>query len=278
MQFSIKARSNPNWDHYTRSDIDISREFSKLMIAEFGEFLRGIVLFGSLARKRKEGQNHDIDILVIVDDVRISLSSEIVEAYRIMTQNFVTKISNRLHVITMRLSSFWEYIRVGDPIAINILRDGFPLLDTGFFEPFQMLLFQGRIRPSLESIWTHYLRAPKVLENSRSHVRQATVDLYWACMDAAHAALMSYGQTPPSPEHVGEMLDEVFVRQGLLEKRYSEIMQSFYRLMKMIEHRKIDEVSGREFDAYFKSAEDFVTKMHSLIDKNKFSPPKHLKS
>lgn len=276
MQFSIKSRPNPNSVHYSRTDIDLARDFSKYMIGEFGEFLRSIVIFGSLAR-RKKANNHDIDVLVVVDDVRINLTAEIVEAYRIMTQNHVTKVSNRLHIITMRLSSFWEYLRIGDPVAINILRDGFPLLDTGFFEPFQMLLFQGKVRPSLESIWTYYLRSPKFLESSRRHLRDATLDLYWACIDAAHAALMSYGQTPPSPEHVGKMVDDVFVKQGLVEKRYAEIMHNFYKLMKYIEYRKIEEISGSEFESYYKSAEGFVTKMHSLIDKNKFSPPKDLK-
>ena len=35
---------------------------------------------------------------------------------------------------------------------------------------------------------------------------QACVDLYWAGIDAAHAALMAVGAMPPSPEHVPDMM------------------------------------------------------------------------
>jgi len=80
----------------------------------------------------------------------------------------------------MTLSSFWEYVRAGDPVVINILRDGLALVDSGFFDPLQALLFRGRIRPSQEAINNYYARAPTTLNNSMWHVLQATVDLYWA--------------------------------------------------------------------------------------------------
>jgi len=110
------------------------------------------------------------------------------------------------------MTSFWEYIRNGDPIAINILRDGVALIDTGFFEPLQVLLRRGRIRPTQESIWLYFIRAPNTLHNSKWHILQATLDIYWACVDACHAALMKIGETPPTPEHVADLLEDKLVK------------------------------------------------------------------
>ena len=87
------------------------------MHKEFGDFLKAIVLFGSTA-KRTPGRHGDVDILVVVDDVTITPTQELVEAYRIIVEKLVTDVSTRLHVTTVKLSTFWEYIRAGDPIGM----------------------------------------------------------------------------------------------------------------------------------------------------------------
>ncbi|MCJ7757484.1 MAG: hypothetical protein MUP24_05005, partial [Gillisia sp.] len=82
----------------------------------------------------------DIDILIIIDDVRAELTAEFVEAYRVIVEKIAFKISKKLHITTLKLTNFWDYTRAGDPIVINMLRDGIPLMDYGFFEPLQILL------------------------------------------------------------------------------------------------------------------------------------------
>jgi len=52
----------------------------------------------------------------------------------------------------------------------------------------------------------------------------------------------------------------------LLEKKYPATMRKFYRLMKMISHRDIKEISGQEFDQYYKEASDYVDRMKKLIE------------
>ena len=68
----------------------------------------------------------DIDILIVVDNVSFYLTPEIVEVYREVTERIAIETSKRLHITTLRITSFWEYMRVGDPIGINILRSGVP--------------------------------------------------------------------------------------------------------------------------------------------------------
>ncbi len=268
MEFKIRRKPNPNIMNYADKDLNLAYDFSKRLYSEMENFIKAIVLFGATARKAatKEG---DVDIMVIVDDVSIYLSAEFIEAYRIITQKIIAKVSTKLHVTTLRFSSFWEYVRAGDPVAINILRDGIALIDTGFFEPLQVLLKQGRIRPTSESIWNYYARAPSTLFNSRWHLLQATLDLYWAVIDAAHAALMHQGEIPPSPSHIADMIEETLVKNRHVDRRYAEIMRNFYKLAKMITHREVKEIQGQDYERYYRDADDFVNKMKELIDKKK---------
>lgn len=270
MDFRIHERKKQNEQRYKNEDLELAREFTKKIYKEFGNLLKAVVLFGSQTRGTTSPHS-DIDLLVIVDDVSIILTSEMVEAYRIITEKTLLHTSTRIHVTTMKLTSFWEYIRSGDPIGVNILREGVALIDTGFFDPLQLLLFQGRIRPSEESIWTYFTRAPRTLQNSKWHLLQATIDLYWAVIDAAHAALMRLGEVPPSPEHVADILHEKMVKKKLLHERYVHIMREFYKLTKMIVHREIKEISGEEYDRYAREAQDFVETMRAFIDQKRIA-------
>lgn len=267
MKFRIKRREGVNIHKYPSEDLTIARSFAKRLKYEFGDFLKLVVLFGSAARAAR-GPRGDIDVLVVVDDLSIRMTSDVVSAYKIIVEKTIGKVSTRLHVTSMTITSFWEYARAGDPVAINIIRDGVPIIDAGnMFEALQALLIQGRIRPTRESVWTYFGRAPRTIVNSKWHVMQATLDLYWAVIDAAHAALMHIGEIPPTPEHVSDMLREKLVKKRLLEEKYASIMNKFYRLMKKITHREVREIKGREYERLLDEADDFVKRMKAFIEK-----------
>ncbi len=76
---------------------------------------------------------------------QIILTPEFVETYRIIVEKLALKHSKRLHITTLKLTNFWEYMRVGDPIGLNILRTSLPLYDVGFFEPLQQLLCSASV-------------------------------------------------------------------------------------------------------------------------------------
>lgn len=268
MQFQTQKRENLNIDKYPNQDLTIAQSFAKRVHNEFGDFLKIVVLFGSAARKQATTPKGDIDVLIVVDDLAIRMTREVIEAYKIIVEKTIGKTSTRLHITSMTITSFWEYIRAGDPIAMNILRDGVAIIDKGdIFEPLQALLLQGRIRPTYESVWTYYGRAPRTLINSKWHVLQATLDLYWAVIDAAHAALMHQGEIPPSPEHAADLLEQKLVKKKLLEQKYADTMQKFYRIMKGITHREIKSVDGKEYEKYYKEAEEFVERMKRFIER-----------
>jgi len=265
MRFEIKKREKEV--KFPQEEFAIARKFTKLLYKEFGDLLKAVVLFGSVARE-KIATEKDIDILIILDDVRIVLTKELIQTYRIILEKIVAEVDpRRLHIQSMKLTSFWEYIRVGDPVAINILRYGISLLDTGFFDPLQALLDEGRIRPTKESVYTYFTMAPASLHRSKQHILTAMVDLYWATVDAAHAALMHVGEIPPSPEHVADLLEQKLVKKRLIKKENVTIMRRLYYIFKQITHRKVSEISGVEYDTYKKQATKFVKEMQKFIEK-----------
>jgi len=264
MKFDIKKKDSPVKGNYKKEDIDIAYDFAKKSYKEFGSFLKAIVLFGSAARRdRKAG---DIDILVVIDDVSVGISEDMAEAYRIIVEKLVNNISKRLHITTLRFTNFWEYVRSGDPVGMNMLREGVPLIDSGFFEPMQHLLMQGRVRPSKEAVMVYLNRAKKTTHNSRWHLLQATLDLYWAVIDAAHAALMSQGGMPPSPADVASELKIKLVDKKKLEKRYVTDMKFFYDISKKIVHGKLNRVTGKDYDKYSNIAANFVDRMKLIAN------------
>ncbi|MFH1174931.1 MAG: nucleotidyltransferase domain-containing protein [archaeon] len=250
---------------FSENDIHIATSFAKEIKKEMHQLIKEVILFGSTARRKEH--HGDIDVLVIIDDVSLNFTEELVQTYRIILYKIVSKISKHLHVTSMKLTSFWEYVRAGDPVAINILRDGVALIDVGFFDPLKLLLLQGRIRPSKEAIFSYYSRAPITLTNSKWHILQATLDLYWAVIDSAHAALMTIGEVPASPAHVHDLLNEKLVRAGLLQKKYAFVMKNFYDLSKAITHNEITDISGEQYEHYLAEAKDFVSRMEEFVKK-----------
>ena len=199
MEFRVRKTARNTNFQVSKEDYNVARKFAKEIYDEFQNFISVITVFGSTVTKSK---NNDIDILVVLDDVRIVLEDELIQTYRVIVEKAIIDIDTRIHVQTMRLTTFWEYIRSGDPVAINILRTSISLIDSGFFDPLQALLDNGRIRPSQEAVYTYFTMARKAQFKARDHVLTAMNDLYWACIDASHAALMALGEIPPSPSRV----------------------------------------------------------------------------
>lgn len=268
MEFKIEKRTRPIELHFPEQEFNIAREFARRIYQEFGTFVKALILFGSTT-KGKLAKEGDIDILIIIDDVSVNLTRELTQTYRIITEKILANMpdSERLHIQSMKFSSWWEYIRAGDPVAINVLRYGISLVDTGIFDPIQALLDNGRIRPTKEAIHTYFVMAPASLYRAKDHLLSAMVDLYWASVDAAHAALMALGEIPPSPEHVSDMLEKKMVKKGLLKKKYADIMQKNYTTFKRIIHRDIKEVDGVEYDEYRKDTVLFVNEIKKFLDK-----------
>lgn len=247
---------------------DIAYKFAVEAYKKFPGIIKSVVLFGSV-QKGTMKPGSDIDILIVVDDTSVTPDRKFIDWYNIELASMIKKHDTRLHITSVTLTTFWENIRVGEPIGINVLRYGISLIDTGFFEPLQFLLQKGRIRPSEEAIYNALTRAPWHLKRANARVLGAIVDFYWTAVDSSHAALMAYGQVPPSPEHIENLLTKTFVIPKKMNKKYVSYYREIWSTAKAVMHGEITRLSGIDFDRYSAMAEEFEGIMKKLVESKK---------
>ena len=258
-----------------KTDQEIATDFSLKVYDKFKKVIKSIVLFGSV-EKEKVTLGSDIDIIIIIDDVSLKWDQELIAWYReeldkILQQN---PYQAKLHINTIKLSTWWDDLMKGDPVVLNIIRSGFPILDNaGFIEPLKFLMLQGKIKGTPESIYECIQRAPNHLARSKAAELAAVDGIYWSMVDAAHGALIAAGYFPPSPEHVMVDLKEAFVDRGILKMKYVEWYKNIYYLHKKIDHKEYSDVKGSEIELWQKRAEEFMEEMisivKSIVDKKK---------
>ncbi|MBU0930061.1 MAG: nucleotidyltransferase domain-containing protein [Nanoarchaeota archaeon] len=259
------VKNNP----VVKKDYDIAYDFATKAYKEFKEVIKTIVLFGSVAKFTAEKKS-DVDLIIIVDDCTINWDDELISWYKEELAKLLAKESYRdkIHINTVTLSSFWDQVRVGDPVIINIIRYGQSLIDFGgFFEPLKVLLARGKIRATPESIYTLLKRAPDHIARARLNLLGGVEALYWSMVDSSHAALMAAGEIPPSPEQIPELLTANFVKSGKINKKYIDWYQDLYDITRQITHGKRTNVSVKDYQEYEKRAEEFLTVMFKLTNK-----------
>jgi uncharacterized protein (UPF0332 family)/predicted nucleotidyltransferase len=247
---------------------DIAMDFAEKVHKRFDKIVKASVLFGSQI-KGEASNGSDIDIILIIDDAAINWDLELVSWYREELGKLIVKqkYSAELHVNTVKLTTWWDDLLHGDPVVINILRYGEALIDyAGFFNPLKALLLEGKVRSTPEAVNAALQRAPGHIVRSRLAEMGAIEGAYWAMVDSAQAALMTAGKTPPSPEHIPDMLKETFVDAGMLKIGYVKSMSELYSLHKAITHRQITDMKGQEIDEWQELAEKFLGEMTKIID------------
>jgi len=247
------------------TDYDIAYDFAIKAYEKFKDVVKSIALFGSVA-KQQPYKKSDIDLIVIIDDCTILWDEELIAWYREELARLIAKqnYKKELHINTVTLSTFWKEIKEGDPIAINVLRYGTPLIDFGgFFTPLKVLLRRGKIRPTQEAIYIAMQRAPMHLSRSRYAILGAVEGLYWAMVDASHAALMAAGHIPPSPEHIYDMLKKVFGKK--ISSKHREYFKEIYLIAHNITHGNIKALEGKQLDTLREKAEKYVSEMKKIV-------------
>jgi len=247
---------------------EIALDFATKVYKEFDAMIKSIVLFGSTAKKTAV-EGSDIDIIVIIDDVSIAWDGELIAHYRETLADIIREnpYKKSLHINSVKLSSWWNDLMRGDPVVINILRYGDTLIDYGgFFDPLKVLLKNGAIKSTPEAIYTLLQRAPTHLARARNSLLAVVDGLYWCCVDSAHAALISANVIPPSPEHIGEKLDETFVKRKILKGKYIDFYNEIHEIAKNIVHGKKIEIEGEKLDELVEKTDDFLLEMVRLVD------------
>lgn len=247
---------------------DIALDFATKVYKEFDQMIKSVVLFGSTAKKTVV-DGSDIDIIILIDDVSISWDEELISYYREKLGEIIKEnpYKKSLHINSVKLSTWWNDLMRGDPVVINILRHGDTLIDYGgFFDPLKVLLKNGAIRSTPEAIYTLLQRAPTHLARATNSLLAVVDGLYWCCVDSAHAALISSEVMPPSPEHIGDSLDDTFVSNKMLKRKFVDFYNEIHSLTKDIVHGRRVQVSGKKLDELYERTDEFLQEMIRLVD------------
>jgi len=246
---------------------EIALDFATKAYQKFDKLVKSIILFGSQAKKTAV-EGSDIDIIIIIDDASVKWDQELIAWYREELGKMIraNPYKKELHINSVKLTTWWEDLLKGEPVIINIIRFGEPLIDFGgFFMPLRILLEQGKIKSTPEAIYSALQRTPSHIARSKAAELGSIEGLYWAMVDAAHAALMAADQTPPSPEHVPIMLKDIFVDSKKLSMKYVVMYRDLYVLHRKIVHGEITDLKGIEIDNWQTNTESFVQEMSRLI-------------
>lgn len=248
---------------------EIAMDFAKKAAEKFDKLIKSVVLFGSTAKQTRI-TGSDIDIIIIVDDASVRFDEELIGWYRGELGKLIAANPYRqeLHINTVKLTTWWQDLIRGDPVVINIIRYGEPMVDFGgFFTPLRVLLQEGKINSTPEAIYTALQRAPQHIIRSKQAEIGAIEGLYWAMVDSSHALLMSVKVSPPSPEHIPILLKERFVDTNLLKMKYVLWYRDLYVLHRKIVHGDVTDLKGVEIDEWQARADEFVRVMAELIEK-----------
>ena len=150
---------------------------------------------------------------------------------------------------------------------INIIRYGETLIDLGgFFNPLKILLQEGRIKTTPESMYVILNRVPLHILRSKQAELGAIEGVYWAFIETAQALLMSVKVLPPSPEQIPLLLKENFVDKKLLSMNYVTWCKDIYNLHRSIIHNEIKDLDGKIIDDWQARSQDFFEKALKLIN------------
>lgn len=249
-----------NLEELYGEDYDTALKFANRIYPEFSGVIKSIIFFGSGAVKK--AHRGDIDVLIVFNDADVVSDNNFRLYFQKQVNEAILKTSGSLHVNTVTLTVFWENLINGEPVAFNVLRDGVPLIDTGFFAPLKLLLLKGKLKPTAEAILNMASRVDLHRTRSRINLLSAVQELYLSALDASQSTLMAYGIVAPSPDNVAEMLKGIKVDSKLV-KIYSDL----HKVFKKIEHQELTKMTGKDYDAFLKKSAVFNGAMEEKLKK-----------
>ena len=247
---------------------DIAMDFAEKVYEKFDVLVKAVILFGSTA-KHKRVIGSDIDIVIVVDDATIKFDEQFITWYRDELGKLIqaNPYKKDLHINTVKLTTWWEDLQKGDPVVINIIRYGAALIDRGgFFSPLKILLQEGRIKLTPESIYSILNRVPDHILRSRISKLNAVEGCFWSFIESSQALLMAVNVLPPSPEHISGLLKEHFVDKGLLNKKHLVNLQAVSKAHKQIIHGEAKDISGKTLDLFQSQSKDFFKESVRILN------------
>ena len=260
MDFKQPEKKTRNEERFHYENLKIVRTFTKNLIDEMTTLVKAVVLFGSNAKTQTAKKDSDLDLMIVLDNINTYVTPELREAYKVIVAKLLKEIgNNKVHLMTVNFSDYWDMARKGDPIMINVLRSGVVVFDTNIVEPMQYLLELGKIKPTRETVYNYQSRAETLLAETEKHIEEAVMDLYYAVVDIVHSTLIVNSIIPPSPKDMPEIFKNKF--KGTKLSKYSKTIEKLYKVSKDLEHKKISKFNGELYDKLREETSELIEKL-----------------
>ena len=263
---SIPDKEKKHMETLRKKQWALAEKFKDEVLKKYKNYVKAVVLFGSLVR----GDFHDksdIDLLVVIDDTVTRFSQEMKDRFDDEIYYMAKQISENITVQpAWTLTEFWDMARIGHPLLFTIVRDGWALYDTGFFIPVRKLLEMGKIPTTLEAVEKFMEASPqKINRVETAKLYMVAEDLYYAMLNSSQAVLMYMGVNPPSPKHTPVAVSENLIVTKLLEETYLKDLEDVIGFRKAVEHKEIKDLTGADLDAFIAKAKQYVSRMEQLL-------------
>ncbi len=253
-----------------RNRVRLVKKFSDLVREKLKDNVKAVFTFGSGVRKDK-GFN-DIDVAVLLDDTKLKRSpsrrmkNDLFDRLNKLAKD---EVDDRIHAQIYFLSKFWNNVRYGDPIIMSIVKDAIVVYDVGIIEPVRLMLKKGLITGTKESIDRRLEMGPDILKAAENKMTSVIRPLDDAVIESSRAVIIEAGLISPPPNKVPEIFNELFVKEGLVKKKYGKTLKKIHKTYKDWEHGDLKNLSGKEIDKLKKEAEDFLEQIPKLVKKVK---------
>lgn len=258
--------------------MQVVSKFTEKVLEKYGKHVKCVIMMGSAVRGELNPKS-DIDLFLVIDDTTNEIDLQeideniekikesIPEAWKTFQVGDKKEKVCVLSVLpSFSLTEFWDYARVGHPVIYNLIKEGIPVYDSGFFAPIKRLLDMGRIPTTKEAIDNNMEGASKRLKRAKD-VKLLIIaeDCYYPILESAQAVLMFIGIPPPIPRKIYDEFKKYLVDPGLIDLEYAEWLKEIIEIRKKIEHKEMLSVTGVLMDEWLARAEKFVDKMFWLL-------------
>ena len=268
----LLAMAMPIYDAGWVGALRIAEIHKSMVLKKFEKYIVSYVLAGSLV-KGAATEESDIDTFVVVDDTDVTrmTAPELKSRLRGMIYGMAEEaaiaagVKNKLNIQVYVLTEMWDSIRNANAVIFTFLRDGVPLYDRGMFQPWKLLLKQGKVTPTPEAVDSYIKSGKQILERTKYKLKEIAVeDFFWSTLTPAQGVLMMAGIPPTDPKETPGKLREHFVKTGYLEAKWADVLEELLQLRKDIEHGKIKEVTTKQVGDAFDKATKFLERIEKL--------------
>ena len=246
--------------------MESAQEFSDKLVDKLGDKVKVVAVWGSVA-KGEHGHDSDIDTLVVLDDTKLErdVPDDAKKKIRKKVTDLAKETDDRITIQYFPfLTDFWDSLRKGEPLAIEAVRNGEPVYDTGIFMPAKRLLQRGRISGTQESVRKRLKVGARGYKKAEQQMKSSTPHkLEQAMASAGQAPIMLAGKQPPGKEKVPGTLEDMFV-DDMLEQEYVDMAEDIYEFGDMGE-KNPEEVTGEMIDEHLEKTDKFIRRMHELV-------------